>query len=213
MTDGEKTDRLRTALRDRFTGDRERYVIAEEVCADSFGGGRADALVLATWRSDRFQVWGVEIKASRGDWKKERANPAKSEVFARYCHRWVVLAWDGVVQPGELPPGWGWWQYDGTTLRCRAQPPRRTPQPLDPYLLAQMARRLHATVPAATFVGLACAAAVREERRRESWKDEAIAKAQRERDAYAAALRRLGHGHALWRPESIGVEVAPAVSA
>jgi hypothetical protein len=53
------------------------------------------------------EVWGFEVKVSRGDWKRELRDPTKAGAVSRHCDRWYVVALPGVVQLEELPRGWG----------------------------------------------------------------------------------------------------------
>lgn len=60
-------------------------------------------------------IHGFEVKVSRADWLREKHThdeefPAawKSYPWGRYCtHWWLVVPHKDIVQPGELPEGWG----------------------------------------------------------------------------------------------------------
>lgn len=69
---------------------------------------RCDALYVGfTSTSGRLLV-GHEIKVSRADWLHELAQPDKASVWADQCHVWWLVTPDpSIVQPGELPHGWG----------------------------------------------------------------------------------------------------------
>lgn len=68
---------------------------------------RADALAVNLWPSRGLEIRGFEIKVSRGDYKREVAQPGKADTFWRYCHSWWIVAPANLVQPSELPLGWG----------------------------------------------------------------------------------------------------------
>lgn len=83
------------------------WAIFQEV-SDAQSKGRADAIAVCAWASRRYEVWGVEIKASRTDWLRELGDPAKSTYFVERCDRWYVLAArSGIVKKEELPLRWG----------------------------------------------------------------------------------------------------------
>lgn len=64
-----------------------------------------------------------ELKVSRSDWLRELDDPAKADAWWPYCSRWWVVAPPGIVQVGELPPGWGLMepQSRGRRFRVRAE--------------------------------------------------------------------------------------------
>lgn len=111
--DAAMTGMICAALRRKYE-DRQRFCFLEEVgnATGSYNAGWADAFVFHLWPSDGLQFWGFEVKASRSDWKRELANPKKSERISRYCDRWIVVAAKGIVKRYELPPAWGLWEYD-----------------------------------------------------------------------------------------------------
>lgn len=91
-----------------------RYVCAEHVrTAAGFSARRtADFIAVETWESSMrggtLTIHGVEVKTSRGDWRRELATPAKAAVSLRYAsHRWLAAADASVAMPSELPDGWG----------------------------------------------------------------------------------------------------------
>lgn len=72
----------------------------------------ADALSMSLWPSRGLELHGFEIKVSRGDWAKEKADPEKAEEIAQYCHRWWMVTPAGLVKTDELPPAWGLLEAD-----------------------------------------------------------------------------------------------------
>lgn len=134
---------VRKAILSQFHGDR--YVVAFEVGDDTGVQGlrRCDAMVMHCWPSDRHRILGLEIKVSRSDWLNELKDAGKSETFARHCDQFGLVAPIGVVQPGEIPTGWGYWQLqrDGR-LRCGIKPIQRTDRlPMPAGMIASMMRR------------------------------------------------------------------------
>ena len=156
LSDSEMTARIRCALRTQYD-DLKRYVLLEEV-GNTTGFrnvGWADAVLLHLWPSDGLALWGFEIKASRTDWKKELANPKKSENIARFCDRWIVVAPKGLVRDGELPAAWGLWTYDPETDRLHAAVAGEKRKPhkyLHRGFFASLIRRTAPTLPSAAYV-------------------------------------------------------------
>ena len=66
-----------------------------------------DAIALGIWPSTGHEIVGIEIKVSRGDWKRELAAPDKAQTLMRFCTRWYLAAPEGLVKPDELPATWG----------------------------------------------------------------------------------------------------------
>ena len=81
--------------------------------------GYADILALHLWPS-QMQLVGYEVKASRGDLKRELADLAKHETVARYCDAWWLVVWDrrwidgDKVLPG-IPDEWGLLAFEQDT--------------------------------------------------------------------------------------------------
>lgn len=75
----------------------------------------------------RIQLHGHEIKVSRGDWLTELRKPEKAQVWKQYCDRWWLVAPVGIVQPSELPDGWGLLVPSGRGLRQVVVAPRLNP--------------------------------------------------------------------------------------
>lgn len=103
------TERLRAALRARFGASGA--VIMEEVSngTGAHASRYADMVVMETWPSRGLEIHGIEIKVSRHDWMRERANPAKAEEIHRHCDFWWLAVERGVLAegPNEVPSRWG----------------------------------------------------------------------------------------------------------
>jgi hypothetical protein len=76
----------------------------------------ADAVAMSLWPSRGLELHGMEVKASRNDWQKERSQPDKAETIAAFCDHWWLVAAKGVAKEDEIPPAWGWIEYDDGKL-------------------------------------------------------------------------------------------------
>lgn len=135
------TTALKNAMAKRWTAPQ--HSLLWEV-ADSTGAQqtrRADALIMSVWPSRGIELHGVEIKTSRSDWRRELAQPAKSDVIFRQCHRWWLHTTPGVVADGELPTGWGLRVYDGDEWHEVADAALNEPEPMSMGFLASILRR------------------------------------------------------------------------
>lgn len=137
-------------------GNGPRYVVAEHVRNEGGFGGydrehmlrtgkrttlrTADALVIDLWPSSGHLIHGFEVKVSRGDWLTELRDPTKAEAFKAYCHRWWLVAPDGVVHD-DLPDGWGLLSPDRNgALRVKRRAPQLAPEPVPLGLMASWLR-------------------------------------------------------------------------
>jgi hypothetical protein len=125
-----------------------RYALPEwglfrQVCEAGTGGRRyADAVAMNLFPSRGMEVEGFEIKVSRGDWLREKRDPAKADELARFCDRWwVVASGPDVVGIGELPPTWGLIVPRGDGLITKTPAPKLTPEPLSKGFIATVIRR------------------------------------------------------------------------
>lgn len=106
-------------------------------------GGRdrfADALVVSCYPSRGIWIAGVEVKVSRGDWKRELDDPTKAAAIQRYCDYWWVAAPPGVVEVSELPETWGLQVVEGKRCKVAKPAPRLTPEPLTATFVASVLR-------------------------------------------------------------------------
>lgn len=193
ISDAEMTSRIRAALRTQYA-DMHRFALLEEVGNTTGFGNRgwADAVLLHLWPSDGLALWGFEIKASRTDWKKELANPKKSENIARFCDRWIVVAPKGLVRDGELPAAWGLWTYDPETDRLHAAVAGEKRKPhkyLHRGFFASLIRRTAPTLPSATYLAQVTSEALRTARKeRQAQLDSAHKTLDAERRKYQRLL-------------------------
>jgi len=136
---------IRAALLSLYT--QPEWALLFEV-RDATGGRAtrsADALAMSLWPSRGLELYGMEIKVSRSDWRREREKPQKAETIAAYCHRWQIVAPPGVVPIEELPPAWGLLTWDGKRFSTQREPARTEAKPIDYLFLAAILRRAHKT--------------------------------------------------------------------
>ncbi|WP_065089640.1 hypothetical protein [Acidihalobacter prosperus] len=137
-----KTHEVKAALRARFCAPE--WGIFFEV-ADGTGANQrrwADAVSINLWPSRGLEIHGFEVKVSRSDWIRELKNPEKSEPVQRYCDRWWIVAPEGVIREGELPPTWGQYEVQkGDALRQVAAAPKLESKPVTREFVAAMLRR------------------------------------------------------------------------
>ncbi|GJE79658.1 hypothetical protein [Methylorubrum thiocyanatum] len=101
-----------------------------------------DAVAMSLWPSRGLELYGMEIKVSRSDWRSERANPEKAETIAAYCDRWSLVTGPGVVESiDEIPPAWGWILCEGERLTTQKEPARTDAKVCDRRFLAALLRR------------------------------------------------------------------------
>lgn len=135
---------VRSCIQDHFGSGGERYAVLFEVRnGTAFNANRSvDAVVMSLWPSLGLELWGMEIKISRGDWLRELRAPEKaSEVFS-YFDRWFLVAPADVVKPDELPEPWGWFIPESGKLRkARDASLNPSPKQIDRNVLAALLRR------------------------------------------------------------------------
>lgn len=140
------TAEIKIALRQRYAAPE--WALLFEV-GDATGARHtrfADALAMSLWPSRGLTLHGMEIKVSRSDWKRERANPEKAETIAAYCDYWSLVTAKGVVlDPDEIPPAWGWLEFDGVKFVRRRDETRTEAQPISRAFLAALLRRADKT--------------------------------------------------------------------
>lgn len=87
-------------------------------------------------------VWhGHEIKTSRADWLHELKHPSKADTFKRHMHFWwLVIPDKTIVQPGELPDGWGVLLKTGSRFTRHHPAPLLTPEPMPDSMIGAVMR-------------------------------------------------------------------------
>jgi hypothetical protein len=147
---------------------------------------------------------GIEIKATRTDWKLELAKPEKQERFGRHCHAWVVATVPGVVRVEELPAGMGLWEWNDAaeTWRTVRKPTvHARPAYVQRAFMTALLRRGQSTMPAARYLARVTAR-IFEEARQRTEKDltQAQTRAQRLEQERAALTKALHDAGFYWNP-------------
>jgi hypothetical protein len=102
-----------------------------------------DGMAIGLWPSRGLELMGFELKSSRGDWLREKKDPAKAHDIAKYCDRWyLVVGRDDIVQAGELPPNWGLIIPHQKGLKILTEAPALAPQAWDRPFLASLVRSI-----------------------------------------------------------------------
>lgn len=110
--------------------------------ATGFNGSRyADAIAMSVWPSRGLELHGFEVKASRSDWQKELATPSKAEEIASYCDHWWLVSNKLAAKEEEIPPAWGWLEFDDGKLTLRKQSVKTEAKPMTRTFLASLLRR------------------------------------------------------------------------
>jgi hypothetical protein len=134
---------VKAALRKRFCAPE--WAIMFEV-GDATGARHtrfADAVAMSLWPSRGLELHGIEIKVARSDWLNERKQPEKAETIARFCECWQLVTGPHVVHDvAEIPPAWGWIEFDGAKFHERKKPRRTTAEPITRAFLAALLRRV-----------------------------------------------------------------------
>lgn len=99
---------VRAALVARWPDD-QYLTIPEAPDGPTRTGRKLDLLVVALWASKGYEIDGVEIKVSIGDWHRELRDPLKSHYWRARVHRfWIAVPVPLAVRVRrELPAGWG----------------------------------------------------------------------------------------------------------
>jgi hypothetical protein len=103
---------VRNALKSHFPHPEYGLIFEVAQGTGMNANRRLDAMAMSLWPSRGLLLYGIEIKVSRSDWRREKANPAKAEELARFCHQFYIAAPNDVVPRDELPPNWGLLEVD-----------------------------------------------------------------------------------------------------
>ncbi|MCW2899998.1 MAG: hypothetical protein JWO67_2263 [Streptosporangiaceae bacterium] len=122
--------------------DRSGEILIAEPQAPGRTVRRCDLLRIGMWASRGTGIDAHEIKVSRSDWLRELDDPAKAEAWWPYCSRFWIVAPPGIIQPGELPEGWGLMELpsNGRRFKVIVQAATKVPELTVP-LLVELLRR------------------------------------------------------------------------
>lgn len=119
MSDEDTTQQLRVALRERY--QMPEWILMEEV--GNATGGRcsryADAMAYNLYPSKNYQKIGFELKASKGDLRRELKDGSKSDAIAKYCDEWYLVVPKGLCENEEIPLTWGIMELNNNKLRIK----------------------------------------------------------------------------------------------
>ncbi|HEV8361122.1 MAG TPA: hypothetical protein VGR28_11780 [Candidatus Thermoplasmatota archaeon] len=210
VSDANATAQAYLALEKKLNPRYKAWAIFREV-EDEEGRGRADAICIGFTPKTRYEVWGCELKASRGDWVKELDNPTKSLYFFGATDRWWLIgAKPGIVKQGELPAGWGLMELEGDRLRVVVQAPLREKAHFDRGFLAHVIRRAFEQGESGPDGELWSLKMAREYQRgvkhgRESGENAYVAREYEKQKAVLVEFRRhTGIGLSDWNVEKVG---------
>jgi hypothetical protein len=149
MTKKEKPRALGLTARDCVEALRKAFPMPAYALFEQVGnatGARtqrwADVLILSIWPSRGLNLSGFEIKVFRSDWKKELAEPAKSEAVQKFCDNWFVVAPQGLIEASEMPECWGLLEVTEKRKLVTAKPgPTLQACPMTKDFLAALLRR------------------------------------------------------------------------
>lgn len=98
---------IRVALKKRFPHP-EFGIVFEVAQGTGWKANRhLDAMAMGVWPSRGLVLHGIEIKVSRGDWRRELAVPEKAEQLARFCDFFWLAAPEDIIPVDQLPLNWG----------------------------------------------------------------------------------------------------------
>lgn len=103
---------------------------------------RCDLVRIGVLASRATGIDAHEVKVSRSDWLRELGDPLKADAWWPYCSRWWIVALPDVVDPVELPVGWGLMEPSTRGRRFRVRVQAVTKEPLlSVGLLEELLRR------------------------------------------------------------------------
>lgn len=141
MSDRETTAAINLALRKRFAAPEWALLFNVGDATGARHSRFADAVAMSLWPSRGLELHGMEVKASRADWQRERQKPQKAETIAAFCEHWWIVAAKGAVKEDEVPPAWGWIEFTGDKLITVKPSTRTDAEPMTRTFLAALLRR------------------------------------------------------------------------
>ncbi len=107
----------------------------------------ADAVGASVWPSRGLYLFGVEIKVSYSDFRREIERPKKSAAIQQYCKYWYIAAPEGVVPVGEVPETWGLIECKRSAKVVRKAPELDAQPPAVEFVTSVMRSVAACTVP------------------------------------------------------------------
>jgi hypothetical protein len=136
---------VRACISAHFGAAGGRYAVLFEVRnGTAWSANRSvDAVVMSLWPSLGMELWGMEIKTARHDWRRELSMPAKASEVFDYFDRWFLVAPEEVAKLDELPSPWGWFVPDAAGLRkIRDAEKNPAPKAIDRHFLGALLRNV-----------------------------------------------------------------------
>lgn len=137
---------------------------------ESDGIRTADGIAMSLWPSAGMDLIGFEIKVSRSDFISELKNPEKSNVIAKFCDHWYIVAPKEMIKTEELPSNWGLIEPYGSGLKIKRSVKNLKPEPITKGFLASIFRSLTTGVVLKSEVQAIVAGKVKEKIREKQWK-------------------------------------------
>ena len=107
----------------------------------------ADAVGASVWPSRGLYLFGVEIKVSYSDFRREIEQPKKSSAIQQFCKYWYIAAPEGVVPEGEVPETWGLIECKRSAKVVRAAPELDAKPPALEFITSVMRALAACSVP------------------------------------------------------------------
>lgn len=169
-------------------------------------GRRLDFVAFNLWGARSYRTVGFEVKVSRADFLRELADFRKTETWSHVVDQFFIVAPGKLLDPSELPAGWGLLELRGSKLFTKQQAAIGERATLPRELAARMLDRLYKRVDQAAGRFAAEKHGLREEIRAEV-RQKLAEEAERNGDAirakaerFDALLREFGLDHD-WKPE------------
>ncbi len=107
----------------------------------------ADAVGASVWPSRGLYLFGVEIKTSYSDFRREIEKPDKSLAIQQFCKYWYIAAPGGVVPEGEVPETWGLIECKRSAKIIRKAPELTAKPPAVEFICSVMRSLAACSVP------------------------------------------------------------------
>lgn len=116
------------ALRVKFPPNE--YAFFEEVANGTGSHARRhlDVVVVGLWPSRGLDRWGFEVKVSKGDLKRELAEPEKADDVAKHLDYFSIAAPKGIAEVADLPSAWGLIEISASGAKWTKQPAKLEPK-------------------------------------------------------------------------------------
>lgn len=131
------------SLRDHYS---EPWITFSEVATTTGGSWprRIDFFAMHPWPSKGLRSVAVEVKVSRSDFMRELEDPTKRQPWEGLVSETWFAVPCGLVQPDEVPEGWGLLErLSNGKLRRKVLPQQRQVESYPPGFVAELLRHAH----------------------------------------------------------------------